>query len=260
MSNSALYRIIFRSKKKRRKQLPEIQSNLEPEGAIWEGKVTHIYSSYWGFTDLLKSTLIVMTEGIKLVKYLCASAKIYLNWGPCSHKPVSVTFLLIRLARRPLQSLQCYFQPQFCGVWCCNDFVGGKFAACSSNVALLIQPFPTHSTRTRWMTETYTTVRAHTWCSAADIAETCDLHDCGARAEQRWLLSYIHTFLWLSNCPFTSQSVVSQFERWCRMSVFDYNVQCLIIFDPFFQYFRFVIIFHPHEKQKLKEAELKRSL
>lgn len=78
------------------------------------------------------------------------------------------------------------------------------------------------------MTETIT------WRSVADIAEMCDLHDCGARAEQRWLwclLSYIHTFLWLSNCPFTSQSVVSQFERWCRMLMFDNNVQCFSIFS-----------------------------
>lgn len=57
--------------------MPEIQSNLEPDGAVWEVKVTHIYSSYCGFTVLLKSILIVMTEGIKLVKYSCVSAKIF---------------------------------------------------------------------------------------------------------------------------------------------------------------------------------------
>lgn len=47
---------------------------------------------------------------------------------------------LLACPRSPPQSPKCYFQPPISGVWCCNDFVLGKFAACSRNVALLTRP------------------------------------------------------------------------------------------------------------------------
>lgn len=50
---------------------------------------------------------------------LCRDFSIYphSNWGPCSHKHVSVTSILIRLACRPLQSPKCWSQSQVCWVY-----------------------------------------------------------------------------------------------------------------------------------------------
>lgn len=110
--------------------------------------------------------------------------------------------------------LKCCFQLQIRGVGGCNDFMGGKFAVCSSNVDQLIQPFPIHST-CRWNTHTHTR-------TTADMAEPCDLHDC-TRREKTTRACY-HTLT-------RFQSVVL---HWCRM------------FNNIWSFFQFSLHFYSH--------------
>lgn len=78
--------------------------------------------------------------------------------GPCSHKPVSVTPLLIRVACRPLQSLKC---PDLWSVGAVMILWEVNLQCAAVMPLSLIRPFPTHSTR---KVNEYIHTRMHTWC------------------------------------------------------------------------------------------------